>query len=293
MKISSTLAVVACAAALAVVVVGTLVSATILGAKRDAEPNLLLRRRFAKMHAEWPAKAATAASLQHHSKLLSAAAAVPPKSFDWMSKGCVRKVPFDLGQCSTIGGAMAYTIEGVQCAQNGNNLTTLSAGQLTDCGEGGCDGDTPDSLVDAMLKLTNGLVATEASYPYTDASGSPSACRRRGWTVGAQLKSYVALPANRTDLMIQSLVSHGPLTVAVDPYTLQNYQAGQIIQGADCTWSVFEHAVTIIGYGERNGVLYWIVRNVWGNFSPDGIVLIQRGVNCIGIEGMPSTVDVY
>merc|ERR1711879_888791 len=37
-----------------------------------------------------------------------------------------------------------------------------------------------------------------------------------------------------------------------------------------------DHAVQLVGYGEENGVMYWLVRNSWGGWGEKGYIRIQR-----------------
>jgi len=45
------------------------------------------------------------------------------------------------------------------------------------------------------------------------------------------------------------------------------------------------HEVSIVGYGEQNGVKFWRVRNSWGAYwGENGFFRIVRGVNNLAIE---------
>ncbi|MCQ2821026.1 MAG: hypothetical protein MJ252_27525 [archaeon] len=57
-----------------------------------------------------------------------------------------------------------------------------------------------------------------------------------------------------------------------------------------------EHSILIVGYGEENGIKYWICLNSWGkHYGEDGFFRILRGENEANIEGMAEfvNVDVY
>jgi hypothetical protein len=45
------------------------------------------------------------------------------------------------------------------------------------------------------------------------------------------------------------------------------------------------HAMTLVGWGEENGIPYWLVQNSWGrSWGEDGMGRIRMGVNAAGCE---------
>jgi len=49
------------------------------------------------------------------------------------------------------------------------------------------------------------------------------------------------------------------------------------------------HSVKLIGWGEENGVLYWLMVNSWGEqWGANGLFKIRRGTNECGVEGSPT-----
>ena len=53
------------------------------------------------------------------------------------------------------------------------------------------------------------------------------------------------------------------------------------------TWSNVEHSILLVGYGEENGVKYWIGMNTWGeHWGEKGFFRILRGENECNIETM-------
>lgn len=44
------------------------------------------------------------------------------------------------------------------------------------------------------------------------------------------------------------------------------------------------HSMAIVGYGEENGIPYWIVKNSWGpRYGLGGYLKMKRGVNACGL----------
>jgi len=59
------------------------------------------------------------------------------------------------------------------------------------------------------------------------------------------------------------------------------------------SWSKVEHSITLVGYGEENGVKYWIGMNTWGtDWGDKGFFKILRGENEAQIESMGDFMNV-
>jgi C1A family cysteine protease len=58
-----------------------------------------------------------------------------------------------------------------------------------------------------------------------------------------------------------------------------------VYDDTDCDNVDVNHAMVIVGWGNKDGVDYWIIRNSWGTgWGDSGYVLVQRGVNKCQID---------
>jgi cathepsin C len=108
---------------------------------------------------------------------------------------------------------------------------------------------------------------------------------------------YYGISANEAEMM-QELMDNGPFVVGVEPkddfmyYSEGIYSSGPSQPGTD-GWQRVDHAVLLVGWGEENGVPYWVIQNSWDNYwGEDGYMRIKRGENDSGIESIPEAADV-
>jgi cathepsin B len=80
------------------------------------------------------------------------------------------------------------------------------------------------------------------------------------------------------------IMTNGPITVGMNVYMdLFTYEDG--IYSHVTGDFAGGHAVYIVGWGEREGVKYWIVVNSWSDaWAQNGTFKILRGQNECGIE---------
>uniref|UniRef100_A0A1I7YB33 Pept_C1 domain-containing protein n=1 Tax=Steinernema glaseri TaxID=37863 RepID=A0A1I7YB33_9BILA len=63
----------------------------------------------------------------------------------------------------------------------------------------------------------------------------------------------------------------------------QHYRAG-VISSPYCGNKSTNHAVLAVGYGEENGLKYWLIKNSYGHgWGQHGYFKIERGVNMCGV----------
>jgi len=86
------------------------------------------------------------------------------------------------------------------------------------------------------------------------------------------------------EAMMQEIYQRGPIACGIAvPDDLETYTSG-IYEDKTGNMDIV-HDISIVGYGEENGVKYWTVRNSWGtHFGEDGFVRVIRGINNIAIE---------
>ena len=90
------------------------------------------------------------------------------------------------------------------------------------------------------------------------------------------LKSCFDVPQNN-EMMLKEAVSQQPVSVAIEADTrvFQMYTSG-VITGDACGTNL-DHGVLVVGYGNEDGVDYWLVKNSWGSsWGSEGYVKIER-----------------
>jgi len=204
-----------------------------------------------------------------------------PTSVDWRDKGIVTPVK-DQGQCGscwTFG--TTETIESYYAMKHGD-IMELAEQQILDCtpnpndcgGSGGCGGGTAQLAMDRIIAM--GGITTEWQYPYTSYFGTAEACKfssdNKTQNPMAQLLSWVRLPTNEQDPVVQALANIGPLIINVDAGSWANYETG-IYDGCNQTNPDIDHVVQLVGYGPD----YWIVRNSWSSlWGESGYIRLKK-----------------
>ncbi|KAI9558065.1 hypothetical protein GHT06_014818 [Daphnia sinensis] len=212
---------------------------------------------------------------------------LPPTSLDYRYDMCLPPVK-DQGQCGSCWAFSAITaLEFAKCKKAGTAVV-LSEQQLVDCDRtsSGCNGGW---YVNAWnyAKIAGGS-AKKSSYEYTARVGT---CRFSTWMVGAKVSSFgYVQPKNETAMQI-ALMKYGPLPVAMNVISSFYYYASGVYSDSACDGTTVNHGVVVVGWGELNGVKFWMVRNSWGtNWGLSGYFRIERGVNKCNIESYPAYV---
>ena len=200
-----------------------------------------------------------------------------PIEINWTEKGAVTSVK-DQGQC---GSCWAFSATGAiesAWAISKGELLNFSEQELVDCATGlkyrnhGCNGGLMDSAFNYVMD--NGQCLDD-SYPYTSGVSKTSGDCQKCSAV-AKITSCSDVKPN-DQISLKGAVYLKPVSVAIsaDTVLFQSYSSG-VITSASCYTSL-DHGVLIVGYGEENGLKYWLVKNSWGESWGDaGYVKIGR-----------------
>jgi len=214
----------------------------------------------------------SAAKLQQSASLNLSSA-----SIDWREQGAVTPVkdqgPF--GVCWAFCGV--GLMEGANVVQGGNPLQSLSEQELVDCPSimyAGCE-STTKYYIDNHYFAT-----TEESYPYTASRGS---CRRSSGKESTATASHMICvetqPDGNQDDIVNHLLQLGPAGWLMSSSCITGYKGG-IISTCGKPLNTYDHATTLVGAGEENGVPYFLIKNSWGeSFGESGYFRVRRDTN--------------
>jgi len=211
-----------------------------------------------------------------------------PKNFDWRDHGAVSPVK-NQGQC---GSCWAFStmanIEGQHYLKTGE-MVTLSEQQLVDCdfNDSGCNGGWMDN---AFQYLEEFGAVPDKKYKYTGKKGKCKSSKKEDDNV--VVVSYKDIGQNEEEIK-KVLYENGPLSIACNASPWQFY-SGEIYRPSEseCNSYGINHGITLVGYGEENGVKFWTIKNSWGEgWGEKGYIRIERGIGACGCNTAVSTAE--
>lgn len=220
-----------------------------------------------------------------------------PESFDWRKEmpECVLPIR-DQGHCGSCWAHSASEVlsDRFCIASKGQIKEVFSPQQLVDCDmiDMGCNGGF---LTNPFLYYATVGAQTEECYgPYTSGKtgGRSRSCIIKDWKCPVRKASITTLRWHTSvDSIKANLVAFGPINTGFTVYEdfmtykggIYEHKTGGILGG---------HAVKIVGFGEENGVGYWIVQNSWSSaWGENGYFRIkfgEGGINSGAVSIRPS-----
>ncbi|XP_004480426.1 pro-cathepsin H [Dasypus novemcinctus] len=213
-----------------------------------------------------------------------------PPSVDWRKKGNFITPVKNQGSC---GSCWTFSTTGAlesAIAIATGKLLPLAEQQLVDCAGNfnnhGCRGGLPSQAFE-YIRYNNGIMG-EDTYPYKAWEGT---CKFQSEEAIAFVKDVANITLNDEEAMVEAVALYNPVSFAFEVTDdFLSYSKG-IYSSTSChkTPDKVNHAVLAVGYGEKNGIPYWIVKNSWGpHWGINGYFLIERGKNMCGLAACAS-----
>ncbi|KAK1335593.1 hypothetical protein QTO34_003385 [Cnephaeus nilssonii] len=209
-------------------------------------------------------------------RLVKSVGDAAPPEWDWRKEGAVTKVKNQLHG----------NVEGQWFLKRGD-LLSLSEQELVDCDrvDKACMGGLPSNAYSAIKTL--GGLETEDDYSY---SGHLQTCSFSAEKVKVYINDSVELSHNEQELAAW-LAKNGPISIAINAFGMQFYRHGisHPLRPLCSPWFI-DHAVLLVGYGNRSDVPFWAIKNSWGtDWGEEGYYYLHRGSGACGVNVMASS----
>eukprot|EP00727_Mastigamoeba_balamuthi_P009228 m51a1_g4928 hypothetical protein (627) ;mRNA; r:258308-260359 len=186
-------------------------------------------------------------------------------------------------QQGTCGSCWAFTtaavLEGAYLKATGKTVV-VSPQNLLDCssyeGDSNHNGCRGYYVLGMMTELAEngrngGGVALESQYPYENFMDQCQKPLSQPGAVTVEDFFTEQFDEREGSGLYSRLMQYSALGIAFNAGYLQGYNGGIIQGGRGCRYTqqgyyAADHAVTLAGWGEENGVKYWLVKNSWGRF---------------------------
>ena len=208
----------------------------------------------------------------HNKKVSINSKNAAPESWNWVDQGIYGPVK----EQSYSGTVWAYSIigniEGLN-AMKSHEYVALSEQQIFDC-------STSTFMEEVYTYLMEKGSMKAEDYHSNDT------CNYEVSKVFLWIENYFILDTEDENEIKEILYSNGPLAIAINADTFQYYISGIIDDDKySCDPEGLNHAAVLVGYGNENGLDYWIIRNSWGkNWGEKGYVRVSRGKGTCGVN---------
>jgi len=215
-------------------------------------------------------------------------------------------IPQYCGSCWAHGSVSALG-DRIKIARGGKGVDiNLSVQHILNCGNvGSCHGGTvlgPYQWIHSLSRSGTGI-SYETSNPYLACSsesregfcqhvetrcmyGVARTCKTFN-TPCVELSSYPNAtiseygPLTGEHEMAAEIYARGPITCGIDAAPILDYTTGVASMAGD----EIDHVVSVVGWGNEEGIPYWIVRNSWGEYWGEmGYIRVAKGNNALHLE---------
>ena len=198
----------------------------------------------------------------------------------------------DLGNCGSYWAhGLATALSERICIKKGTELILSTQDPVScDFEDYACDGGYLDTAW-AYAEHT-GLV-TDSCFPYQSMEGKvppcPKRCRNNDEWIKYKCQHNSVFDFKSIELKKNEIMNNGPIQNALAIYEdLLAYQDG-IYQHLSGTFLGF-HSTTIVGWGKKNQINYWILANSWGEkWGENGYLRIKVGECLVDQDGYGCT----